>query len=175
MPKTEIDYRDYFKPLAEGLRGEGLLLVTADAQGKPNPMTIGWATLGPIWGRPIFVAMVRPSRYSFELIEAKGEFTINLLPPRSASILSFCGTVSGRDRDKFAAQGLTATPGTRISVPTIEQALLSLECRVVHTNDVQPETLVPELDHSAYSRGDYHRLYYGEIVAALADLERLGC
>ena len=33
------------------MREDGLLLVTAGADGKPNVMTIGWGTIGSIWSR----------------------------------------------------------------------------------------------------------------------------
>ena len=43
--------------------GKGVL-ITAAADGKVNPMTIGWGTLGIQWGKPIFIAFVRESRYT---------------------------------------------------------------------------------------------------------------
>jgi len=36
-------------------------------------------------------------------------------------------------------------------------------------NDVLAKTLVKELSRSAYPRGDYHRLYFGEIVNVMAE------
>jgi flavin reductase (DIM6/NTAB) family NADH-FMN oxidoreductase RutF len=62
MTKNTIRYSDYFAPVIQRMRQEGLLLVTADAAGKPNVMTIGWGAIGSIWGRPTFVVLVKPSR-----------------------------------------------------------------------------------------------------------------
>lgn len=174
MPKIEVDYRDCFRPIVDALRSGGLLLVSADRQGRPNAMTIGWGTVGTIWSRPIFVALVRPSRHTHGLVEESGDFTVNLLPREMAPVLDFCGTRSGRDCDKFGAQGLAAVPGRKVKSPTVEQAILSFECRVVQKTDVVPQWLDPEIKRSAYPRGDYHRIYFGEILATYADPELLG-
>ena len=65
MAKVTIPYTDFFAETMRRMRDDGLLLVTTDAGGKPNVMTIGWGTIGSIWGRPVFVVLVRPSRYSY--------------------------------------------------------------------------------------------------------------
>ena len=43
---------------------------------KMNVMTIGWGNIGFIWGKPIFTALVRYSRYTYELLENSGEFAV---------------------------------------------------------------------------------------------------
>jgi flavin reductase (DIM6/NTAB) family NADH-FMN oxidoreductase RutF len=43
------------------------------------------------------------------------------------------------------------------------------ECRTLHRNDVAPEALVQAVREEAYPWGDFHRIYFGEIVAAYAD------
>lgn len=168
MAKVEIRYTDYMKETLEAMGHGGLLLVTSDPLGKPNAMTIGWGSIGQIWGRPIFVALVRPSRYTHALIEQTGEFTINVPPKDLSDIVLFCGTVSGRDRDKFKEKGLTAAPGKRVHSPIIEECVIHYECKVVHANDVLKDRLGSGVA-SSYPAGDYHRLYFGEILAAYAD------
>ncbi len=169
MHRIAIDYRDYFRPIVEALRDGGILLVSTDSQGRPNPMTIGWATLGTAWGRELFVAMIRPSRYTYQLVEECGDFTVNVLPKSLAAVLSYCGTQSGREVDKFATQRLTAVPGKLVKSPTIGEAVLSLECRVVHKCDMAPQWLDPAIDRRSYPNADYHRFYFGEILAGYAD------
>jgi len=44
---------------------------------------------------------VRPSRYTHDFIENTGEFTVNVPNRGMESIVSYCGTVSGKDHDKF--------------------------------------------------------------------------
>ena len=91
--------------------------------------------------------------------------------------MEYCGTVSGRDADKFADKGLTPQPAKTIQTPIIEQAVIDYECKVVHKNDVIPDQLSPDIRRSAYGAGDYHRIYFGQILNVQADLDavkRLG-
>jgi flavin reductase (DIM6/NTAB) family NADH-FMN oxidoreductase RutF len=169
VKKKEVDYRDFLKETFEVLKDQGLLLASVDRAGKPNAMAIGWATIGEIWWRPIFIVLVRPSRYTYELIEATGDFTVNVPPKELAEITAFCGSVSGRTHDKFAEKGLVAIPGRFVKSPIIDQCVINYECRVVHKNDIIPDFLSPQIKSSAYPSGDFHRVYFGEILAVYAD------
>lgn len=177
MAKIEVNYTDYLSETLAALGSPGLLLVSADRQGKPNTMAIGWAFVGPCWGKKVFVVAVRPSRYTHGLIEARGEFTVNVLSKDMVETINYCGGCSGREHDKFAEKGLTAVAGRNVGVPTVAEAVIAYECRVIHKNKVIPEALAPEVKTSAYPRGDYHTLFFGEILTALAEpdaRERLG-
>ena len=55
--------------------------------GRDNTMTIGWGSLGVVWGKPVFSVLVRPSRYTFDLLEASGEFSV-------CCSLAFCANCS---------------------------------------------------------------------------------
>jgi len=168
MPKTEAIYTDFFSETIGAMNGGGVLLVTTDSGGRPNPMTIGWGAVGVIWGRPVFIVLIRPSRHSFRLIEEAGDFTINVLPRGMEDVTSFCGMTSGRDYDKFREMGLTAAPGRKVGSPIIDEGIIHYECRVVHKNDVAPGHLSPDIASSSYTGGDYHRIYFGEILAVYA-------
>ena len=66
--------------------------------GKPNIITVAWA--GTVCTTPPMVSIsVRPSRYSYEIIEKTGEFVINLTNEKLAKACDYCGVVSGRDVD----------------------------------------------------------------------------
>ncbi len=54
------------------------LLAAASPSGGANVMTIGWATFGIVWNRPVCMVMIRPTRYTFTLIEESGAFTVNV-------------------------------------------------------------------------------------------------
>ena len=147
--------------------GKGVLLTTA-AEGKVNTMTIGWGTLGIEWGKPIFIAFVRESRYTKELLDKNGEFTVNIpLGEFDKNILSVCGTRSGRDIDKFAHLGLTKEEPLTVSVPGIAQLPLTLECKVIYKQE-QDESAINGENTARYYPGnrDYHTAYYGQITAA---------
>ena len=83
----------------------------------------------------------------------------------------YFGNVSGRDYDKFKQKRLTTTPGRKIKSPIIEECAIHYECRVVHKNDVIPDKLAEEILGSAYRQGDFHRIYFGEILAVYADAD----
>ena len=166
--KKEINVFDYAGRICEAMK-KGILITTRDGE-KANTMTIGWGTLGIEWGKPIFVAYVRESRYTRELLDRTGEFTVNIpLEAADPEILRLCGTKSGRDMDKFAALGLTAEEPELISAPGIRQLPLTLECKVIFRN-VQEENRLPEAIqqryYSAINAKDFHIAYYGEILKA---------
>jgi flavin reductase (DIM6/NTAB) family NADH-FMN oxidoreductase RutF len=171
MPKTDVHFASYLSETVDVLSHDGALLVTADKSGQANIMTIGWGTFGWIWSKPMFLVMVRPSRYSYELLEEHGEFTVNVPGKSLAEAVAYCGVVSGRNFDKFAEKGLTASRGKRVTVPVIRECVVHYECSVVHKNDILPAELMPAIDKAAYSDQSYHRVYYGEILAAYADVD----
>ncbi len=166
MATHEMAFTDHFDRFCDGLRSGGLLLVSLDAGGRPNVMTIGWAQLGVVWGRPICTVLVRPSRYTYGCMEATGDFTVCVPGEELSDDVVFCGTRSGRDYDKLAECGFTPTKSMHVKSPGIAQCEAIYECRIVQRNDVVPENLLPEIDQSAYASGDYHRVYFGEVLAS---------
>lgn len=147
----------------------GLLLSSTDGRGKQNVMAIGWGNIGIIWGKPMFIVLVRPSRLTYGLIDGTGEFTVNVPSQDLADTVNFCGTVSGRDHDKFKERELTVLPGRRVKSPLIEECVVHYECRVAHKNDVLPKELAQDIPPANYARGDYHRIFFGEIVSVIAN------
>ena len=146
--------------------GKGVLLTTA-AAGKVNTMTIGWGTIGIQWGKPIFIAFVRESRYTKELLTRNPEFTVNVpYGELDKSILRICGTRSGRDMDKIKELGLTLEAGESVSVPGIRELPLTLECKVIYQQDQLPEAICSAAMERYYPNGDFHTAYYGEITGA---------
>lgn len=63
---------------------------------------------------------------------------------------------------------MTAEPSRTVSAPGIAEFPVIYECQVVHTNDVVDASLDSEIVTDAYSSGDLHRIYYGEILAVRA-------
>jgi len=169
MAKVAIPYTDYFKETIQRMREDGLLLVSSDASGKANVMTIGWGTIGSIWGRPTWIVLVRPSRHTYSRLEEVAEFTVNVPPRELAQAVAHCGTVSGRDHDKFQETKLTLVPSRQVRPPVIAECLIHYECRVLHRNDLAPEKLVQAVHDEFYPEDNYHRIYYGEIVASYGE------
>ena len=168
MNKQPIRLFDFWQETIDALTREGLLLCSVDSGGKPNVMTIGWLTGGSVWSKPILTVLVRPSRFTYSRLEQVDEFTVNVLPPAFAEAIQHCGSASGRDGNKFSHTGLTTVAAQKVRVPIIEQAVVHYECRVVHTNEVIPANLAADIKASAYVSGDFHRVYFGEVLAAYA-------
>jgi len=169
--KIEIGFTEHLDKTLSVMGKMGLLLVSADPKGKPNAMTIGWGTVGIIWGKPIFTVLVRPSRYTYGLIENSEDFTVNVPTADMRDAVNFCGSKSGRDYDKFKENGLIALPSKNVKTPAIEQCSIHYECKIVHKNDVMKEKLDGKIVSSAYKSGDFHTIYYGEILGVYASPE----
>jgi flavin reductase (DIM6/NTAB) family NADH-FMN oxidoreductase RutF len=165
MAKKTTDYRDHLAETIKAFNESRVLLVSQGNKGLPNAMAIGWGSLGIIWRSPIFIVLVRPSRYTYKLIEETGEFTVNVVPPQLKEVVEYCGTVSGRDHNKFKEKQLTAIPSTKVKTPIVKEGMIHFECRVVNKNDLVPSELTKPIITQLYSEGDFHRIYFGEILA----------
>lgn len=94
-----------------------------------NLMTVAWT--GTICSDPAMCYIsVRPERHSYAIIRRTGEFVINLTTEELARATDWCGVRSGRDHRKFEEMGLTPGQGTVVKAPIIEEAPISIECRV---------------------------------------------
>ena len=177
MNKVPVRYTDYFSQTIERMGEDGLLLVSTGTDGKPNVMTIGWGTIGSIWARPIFVVLVRHSRHTYNQMEQVSDFTVNVPPRELAAAASLCGTVSGREHNKFQEAQLTPIPSREVRSPVIKECVVHYECRTVNRVDMAPDAVVESVRQQCYKNGDFHRIYFGEIVAAYANedaAQRLG-
>jgi len=110
-----------------------------------------------ISGTPPTIGMaLRATRNTLRLIEASGEFTVNVPCVGMEQAVDFCGIVSGAGIDKFAAAGLTPMPASIVAAPLVAECPFNIECKVVGIQDM----------------GEY-RLVMGEIVETHADEEIL--
>jgi flavin reductase (DIM6/NTAB) family NADH-FMN oxidoreductase RutF len=73
---------------------------------------------------------VRPERYSYHMIEASGEFVVNLTTKELVRSCDYCGVRSGRDIDKFKEMHLTPLPSKHVAVCGIAESPVNIECRV---------------------------------------------
>ncbi len=162
---SAIEQTNVYKECMEQMKKGGCFLVTGHE--KPNVMTIGWGTTGILWSRPVFMVAVRLSRYSHTKLDALDEFTV-CVPSASHSFqkeLAFCGVESGREVDKAAALGLKFIPSEKISVPGIKGCSAIYECKTIYRTEMHEAFLESRLVQHYYAAGDYHTLYFGEILA----------
>ncbi|KYH40655.1 MAG: hypothetical protein AYL33_005480 [Candidatus Bathyarchaeota archaeon B63] len=168
MRKIEVPTFKYVNETIERLERPGLLLVSGTSK-RANVMTIGWGFPGILWEKPFFIVAVRPSRYTHQFIERTSEFTVNVPRRGMGDIVNYCGTVSGRDHDKFGEKGLTPLPSVRVSPPIIGECIIHYECRVAYKTRVVEEDIPPSVISECYPAGDFHTLYFGEILTVRAD------
>lgn len=164
--RSEIGTFEAFGETMERLRGDGILLV---AGVPPNPMAIGWGTLGYIWNRPVIQVLVRPTRYTFGLIEESRAFTVNLLSDDYKKEIMICGTQSGADVNKVEACGFTMAKGERTTAFYIQESTIHYECRIIHKHRLDPATLDPAIIERYYPLRDFHTVYYGEIAGVFRE------
>jgi flavin reductase (DIM6/NTAB) family NADH-FMN oxidoreductase RutF len=168
VQRRRAHYGDHYHAVVSALTSRGLLLGSYDASERPNLMTIGWGALGSVWGEPTWVVLVRPSRYTYRCLEHSGCFSVNAPTPEMANACALCGSASGREVDKFARCRLTAQRASTVQAPVVAECPVVYECRVVHRNDVVPAALDDQIARSAYAGGDFHRVYFGRIMATFA-------
>ena len=145
-----------------------------------NVFTASW--VGTICSDPAmcFVS-IRQSRHSHEIIKRNMAFTLNLTNEDLARATDWCGVRSGRDYNKFAEMNLTPAKGIKVDAPYINEAPVSIECRVkqiVHLGShdmfiadvmnvladkrfIDPQTGEFDLKKAnliAYSHGEYFKL-----------------
>jgi flavin reductase (DIM6/NTAB) family NADH-FMN oxidoreductase RutF len=165
MEKKIVDYTECVIGTVKAFGESRVLLVSTGKDRKPNAMAIGWGTIGVIWSRSVFIVLVRPSRYTFDLIQETGDFTVNVAPASLKETVIYCGTVSGRTHDKFKEKNLTALPSKHVTSPIIKECMLHFECRVIHRNDLIPSEISPEIITEAYPKNDFHRVFFGHILS----------
>ncbi|MCK9380680.1 MAG: flavin reductase family protein [Sulfuritalea sp.] len=128
------------------------VLVSSAHGGRRNVMAASWSM--PLDFDPPKVAVViDKSTLTRELVEASGEFVLNVPSRRQAAMTLAVGTQSGRETDKFSIVGVGAAAASLVGAPLIDGCLAWLECRVI------PEPR----NQQAYD------LFLAEVVAAWAD------
>lgn len=117
-----------------------VMVSVADENGKTNIITVAWT--GTVCTNPPMVSIsVRPTRYSYDIIQKTGEFVINLTNDSLVKACDYCGVVSGRDVDKYEKMGLTPLPMEHVKAPGIAESPVCMECRVVECKPLGSHTM----------------------------------
>jgi flavin reductase (DIM6/NTAB) family NADH-FMN oxidoreductase RutF len=143
-----------------------LLLCAGDfTLGRYNAMTVSWGSLGTMWNKPFAQVVVRPQRHTRGYLEEFGTFTLCAFRPALRPALELLGSQSGRDGNKIAASGLTPVAASAVGAPVFAEADLAIECRKIYWQDMDPRGFAAPWVAANYPAGDFHRVYFGEIVA----------
>jgi len=120
-------------------------------------------------------------RASYAMLKETGEFVINLPDEPLVKALDYCGVRTGAKTDKWKDMGLTPGKSSVISAPTIEEAPVSIECRV---KDVIPlgshdmflaEVVAVQVDEKYLDeKGAFHMDQVGLVAYSHGDYMSLG-
>jgi flavin reductase (DIM6/NTAB) family NADH-FMN oxidoreductase RutF len=143
-----------------------LLLTAGDFNSRRfNTMTIAWGSIGTMWNKPFVQVVVRPQRHTRKFMDEFETFTVCAFPTACRSALQLLGSKSGRDGNKILESGLTPAAATAVGAPVFAEATLAIECRKVYWQDMDPRGFASSSIAANYPVKDYHRIYFGEIVA----------
>ena len=152
-------------------------LVTAGTMERFNSCTLGWGSLGNIWGHdgktcPIVTVYVHPARYTSEFLTENDTFTVSFYPESCRNALCYMGSHSGRDGDKVAVAGLT--PVAFGQGVTFQEANLTFLCKKLYQHQFAKENIAPEIQQYYASapkafpdfNGGWqpHIMFIGEII-----------
>ena len=159
----DIDYKQAtFDSMDRITKGAFLTVKSGD---DLNTMTIGWATIGFVWRKPIMMVAVRQSRHTFGIIEKADDFTVTIPLADMKKEIAFCGTQSGRDQNKFGACNLETAQSRHAVSPVIKACGRHYECKIIFKSAMDPVFLDNDYNTGLYADRDYHTLYFGEIMA----------
>ena len=127
-------------------------LVTSAGKGRTNVMAAAWV-MGLDYDPARICAVLSAASFTRELVQASGEFVVNVPTVGMREAVYASGQHNGREIDKIAARGFGTVPASRVAPPLIEGCVAWLECRVV------PEPGIAER----------YDLFVADVVAAWAD------
>lgn len=161
---TEIK-ADKIKGNIFDLIGRQWMLVTAGDRDNYNTMTASWGGAGVLWNKPVSFCFIRPQRYTLEFLEKYDHYTLSFYDEGYREALNYCGSHSGRDSDKVKQTGLT--PDFDGDAVYFDEAKLVLVCRKLYMQDMNEESFIDKSLLSNYAKGDYHKIFAGEIGKVL--------
>jgi flavin reductase (DIM6/NTAB) family NADH-FMN oxidoreductase RutF len=128
-------------------------LIACGNEKEQNIITLAW--VGVVNSSPPMIsAAIRSNRYSYKMIKDSAEFTVNIPAAEQVKIADLCGTLSGRDVDKFASFNLTAVKGLLKCAPMIDECPISMECKLEQTVELGSHTVFIGQVVSTYLNSD---------------------
>jgi len=137
-------------------------LVSSHAAERRNVMAASWAM--PLDFDPPKVAVVIDrNTLTRELVDASGEFALNVPSRMLAATVVEVGSASGRTVDKWSRFGIGALPAARIAAPLVAGCIAWLECRVLAERPTEQrydlfvaEVVAASADDRVFSAGRWH-------------------
>ena len=138
------------------------VLVSSAHGGRRNVMAAAWS-MALDFDPPKVAVVIDKTTLTRELVDASGEFVLNVPSRRQAAMTLAVGTQSGREIDKFAGVGACGAAASVVGAPLIEGCLAWLECRVIAEPHIQQtydlfvaEVVAAWADPAVFSEGRWH-------------------
>jgi hypothetical protein len=166
MERYPISFEKFLVTTHARWANQWMVLTAGDfSKGHFNSMTVGWGSFGTMWSKPFAQVVVRPTRYTYEFMETYETFTLCGFSEHYRRAVELLGTKSGRDGDKIAEAGLTPIASSQVAAPGFAEAELIVECYKMYWDGFEPEHFLDPSIENNYPLKDYHRMYFGEIMA----------
>ena len=146
------------------LIGKETMLISSTDGTRTNAMTASWGGLGTVWGKNVCFIFVRPSRYTYDIIEKSSHISLSFFRGEYLTEISVFGKKSGRDCDKIAESGLHASVSD--GYVTFDEAKITVKADILYHTDIDPNGFIDggKVIERDYKGGDYHRMYVCEIT-----------
>lgn len=135
-------------------------LVTSAHGGQRNIMAASWAM--PLdFSPPKVVVVIDATTHTRQLVDASGEFGLQIPSRALAKLTLQTGSETGREVDKFLAHDIATFAAERITAPMVEGCLGWLECKVIPDASQRFDLFIAEVlaayaDPEVYSEGRWH-------------------
>jgi flavin reductase (DIM6/NTAB) family NADH-FMN oxidoreductase RutF len=144
MKKIPIDLNCFPYPMP-------MTLIGALVEGRPNFLAAAWISRVN-YQPPLIAVALGESHYTNLGIEASDFFSVNVPSAELIKETDYCGLVSGNKVDKSGV--FDVFYGVH-NVPLITECAVSLECKVIHTIELEVDTLFIGQIVGAYSEQRY--------------------
>jgi flavin reductase (DIM6/NTAB) family NADH-FMN oxidoreductase RutF len=127
------------------------LLTAEDKKGKTNIIAVDWLTVlsrNP----PLIGVAISPKRYTHNLIISSKEFVVNIPTISMVNKVLACGTLSGRNTNKFEKLELIKLPSRTLKTHIIEACAAFIECRLVDFKDYGDHTFFVGSIQASYAK-----------------------
>jgi flavin reductase (DIM6/NTAB) family NADH-FMN oxidoreductase RutF len=160
--ETEYDF------FGEGFPLSGYPVITSCAGDCYNAMTGSGGGFGTLLKKPVTWCVLRSDRYTLELMESSGFYTMSYFPESYRDQVIYLGTHSGRNSKKMSELKLTVTQTPSGNICFEESGLL-IECRLVQSSTITPDDFfeqgAKDYVRDAYeSEHAYRKYVFGEIL-----------
>ncbi len=124
MKKTKLDVMPVLFP-------HPAVIVGVDVAGKPDFVTVAWATIA--CGTPPYMAIaLNRVRHSFKGVRENMVFSVNIPNTKMVKETDYCGIATGATHDKAKDCKFKVFYGEIAAAPYIEQCPLNIGCTVEH-------------------------------------------